>query len=122
MDSTGNVSHPLNMTAGEDAEINQVFAETVEGLNASYSGPNQLEDAETETEISVPDEHVAVTDTNRPRNLADDSAQSVAGSRQATIGEICTLGSVNWAEAMVKMTSSNSSSTITMVSLLNQSL
>ena len=95
-----------NDTVGGDVEINQAFAEAVE-LNTSHQS----------TLVSTDNENLtSIADANRPRRLADDSAQSITGSRQATISEICTLGSINWAEPMVKMTSSNSSSTITMVS------
>ena len=140
MDSTGNLSQPtypsylsLEPTAGENVDVNQAFAEAVEALNATHNDPNRailvgsenVQDQATissETPIFVPQEHVVITDTNRPHNPADDSDQSIAGTRQATISEVCTLGSVNWAESIVKMTSSNSSSTLTLVSHILKSL
>ena len=115
------------MTGRENVDINQAFAEAVEELTAAHNDPNRaiLVGSENDQDqvtinsgapISVPQEFVVVTDTNRPHNTADDSNQSIVGTRQATISEVCTLGSVSWAEPMVKMTSSNPSSSITLVS------
>ena len=119
----------LDHTIGENADVNQAFAEAVEELNASHNDPNQaiLIGSEydqsritvtttDEPPTAISQEHVVVADTNRPHGYADDSNQSVAGTRQATISEVCTLASINWAEPIVKMTSSNSGSTLTMVS------
>ena len=120
------------MTAGEQEDLNRAFNESFEELDESHEfGTNNPHDnilagseydgiRETianriEVPISIPQELVTVTDTNRPHNRADDSTESVTGARQATIGEICTFESVQWAENIIKMTSSNPGSTLTMV-------
>ena len=120
------------MTAVEQDDLNRAFNESFEELDESHEfGTNNPQEdilagseyndiRETianriEVPIFIPQEHVTVTDTNRPHNRADDSTDSVVGARQATIGEICTFESVQWAENIIKMTSSNPGSTLTMV-------
>ena len=120
------------MTATEQDDLNRAFNESFEELDDSHEfGTNnpqedilsgseydQIRDAianRIEVPISVPQEYITAADTNRPHGRADDSTDSVNGSRQATINEVCSFDSVKWAENVVKMTSSNPGSTLTQV-------
>ena len=117
----------------EQADLNQAFqASSFEELDSSHefgtnhpeidllsgSQNDEIRDTLTnriEVPISVPKQHVPVADTNRPHNKADDSADSVVGSRQATTDEICSLNSVNWATRLVKMKLEHAGGTVTLV-------
>ena len=125
------------MTAIEQADLNQAFqASSFEELDSSHefgtnhpeldllagSENDDIRDVLTnriEVPISVPSQHVPVANTNRPHNKADDSTDSVVGSRQATTAEICSLNSVNWAARLVQMQLDHAGGTVTMVSLDN---
>ena len=75
--------------------------------------------AENRTVIDVPLSPPATSllGNQRPHGKKDDSTHEIDGARQATVSQLCSMKSVEWGEAFIKMQGTNSAQSLTMVSL-----
>ena len=76
-------------------------------------------DNRTTIEVPLSPPTKSVLGNQRPHTKKDDSTHDVDGAKQVSINQICTMNSVEWGEAFVKMQGTNSAQTLTMVSLSN---
>ena len=76
---------------------------------------------ETQTVIDVPlSPPRSLHGDQRPHGKKDDSTHEIDGARQATISQICTMTSIEWGEAFIKMQGTNSAQSLTMVRIKTQ--
>ena len=92
----------------EDGDLNQAFTENPEN------------DAEAEkanvTLLHMPIESPDAIIDQRPFNKIDDSKICVDGARQASITQLCSFQSIEWAKDILCMTADHPGHTVTMVS------
>ena len=98
--STESSDSPTSLSALPQAYMNNAFNESIDV-----------------TMLQMPFQPVADDSLDiRPFQQADNSKVSIDGARQASITQLCSFKSINWATEILCMTSDHPGHTLTMVS------